>query len=80
MHETHLIQPIIKKIAAQAEKEGTQAVLKVRVKIGDLTGVTADSFKETFSMLARDTILENAELEITVFPGTQIEVLSFDIN
>ena len=52
MHETHLIEPIIHRTAAHAKKDGAHAVLKVRYKIGDLIGVTEESFKATFSMLA----------------------------
>ena len=80
MHETHLIEPIIKGITEHAQKEGAEKVSRVRLKIGQLTGVKEDSFKETFSVLAKNTILKNAELEITFFPGTRIEVLSFDID
>jgi Zn finger protein HypA/HybF involved in hydrogenase expression len=80
MHETHLIEPIIQGIAAHAAREGAQVVLKVRLKVGDLTGVKEESFRATFSMLAKDTLLEKADLELTFFPGTQIEVLSFDID
>jgi len=36
--------------------------------------------KATFSMLAKDTLLEKADLEISFFPGTQVEVISFDID
>ena len=80
MHETHLIEPIIKGITEHAEKEGAKTVSKVRLKIGEFTGVKEDSFKETFSVLAKDTILKDAELELTFFPGSRIEVLSFDID
>ncbi|MFH1836888.1 MAG: hydrogenase maturation nickel metallochaperone HypA [Candidatus Omnitrophota bacterium] len=80
MHETHLIEPIIKGISEHAAEEGAASVSKVHLKIGYLTGVKEDSFKETFSVLAKDTILENAKLEITFFPGTRIEVLSFDVE
>lgn len=80
MHETHLIKPIIEGITEHAQKEGAQTVSRVRLKIGQLLGVKEESFKETFSVLAEDTILKNAELEITFFPGTRIEVLSFDID
>jgi Zn finger protein HypA/HybF involved in hydrogenase expression len=45
-----------------------------------LTGVKEDSFKATFAMLAEGTLLETADLEVTFFPGTQIEVASFDID
>lgn len=80
MHETHLIEPIIKGICEHAPKEGAKSVSKVRLKVGLLNGVKEDSFKETFSVLAKGTILEKAELELTFFPGTRIEVISFDID
>ena len=80
MHESHLIQPIIKGISEHAQKEGARTVTKVRVKVGALTGVKEESFKETFAVLAKGTMLENAELEITFFPGSRIEVISFDVE
>ncbi len=80
MHETHLIQPIIKGISEHAQKEGAKSVSKVRLKVGALTGIKEDSIKETFTVLAKGTILENAQLEITFFPGSRIEVISFDIE
>ena len=80
MHETHLIQPIIKGISEHAKDEGAKAVSKVRLKVGEFTGVKKDSFKETFSVLAKGTILEDAELELTFFPGSRIEIVSFDVE
>lgn len=80
MHETHLIKPVIKGISEHAAREGAKLVKKVRLKIGDLTCTKEDSFRETFGILAKGTILENAELEITFFPGSRVEVLSFDIE
>lgn len=80
MHETHLIQPIIKSIAEHAKKEGAKVVSKVRLKIGELNCVKEDSFKETFSVLAKGTLLEGADLEITFFHGSRIEVVSFDME
>lgn len=80
MHETHLIEPIIQGIAAHAQREGAQKVLKVRLRIGELTGVKEESFKATFAILATGTLLEDAELELSFFPSAHIEVLSFDID
>ena len=80
MHESHLIQPIIKGISEHAQKEGAKAVSKVRLKVGTLTAVKEDSFKETFAVLSKGTLLENAELELTFFPGSRIEVISFDVE
>ena len=80
MHETHLIEPVIKGILEHAKKESAKSVTKVHLKVGFLTGVKEGSFKETFRMLAQGTILENALLELTFFPGTRVEVISFEIE
>jgi hydrogenase nickel incorporation protein HypA/HybF len=80
MHESHIIEPIIKGISEHAHREGAKFVTMVRLKIGELTGVKENSFKETFRVLAKGTILENAELKLIFFPGTSIEVISFDVE
>ncbi len=80
MHETHLIQPIIKGIAEHAQKEGAKSVTTVRLKIGQFLGIKEESFRETFTVLSKGTILEGAKLELTAFPAYRIEVVSFDIE
>ena len=80
MHETHLVEPVIKGINEHAQKEKAKSVTKVRLKIGQLLGVKEESFKETFAVLAKGTLLEDCELELTFFPGTRLEVLSFDVE
>jgi Zn finger protein HypA/HybF involved in hydrogenase expression len=75
-----MIEPIIKGIVEHAKKESAKAVTKVHLKIGFLLGVKEGSFKETFRMLAQGTILEHAHLELTFFPGTRVEVISFEIE
>ena len=80
MHETHLIEPIIKGIAEHANKEKANRVTTIKLKVGSLTCVKEQSFKETFRLLAKGTLLENSQLELTFFPGSRIEVLSFDIE
>lgn len=80
MHETHLIEPIIKGISEHAKKEGAKTISKVRLKVGEFTGIKEDSLKETFTVLAKGTMLEKAELELTFFPGSRIEVVSFDVE
>ena len=80
MHETHLIEPVIKGITEHAKKEGATRVTKVHLKVGALIGVKEESFKETFNVLAKGTALENAALELTFFPGTIIQVVSFDVD
>ena len=80
MHETHMIEPVIKGILEHAKKESAKSITKVHLKVGFLLGVKEESFKETFRMLSQGTLLEKAQLELTFFPGTRIEVISFDIE
>jgi len=80
MHETHMIEPIVKGISEHAKKEGAKAVSKIRLKIGEFTGIKKESFIETFSVLAKGTMVENAKLELTFFPGSRVEVVSFDVE
>jgi len=80
MHETHLIKPVIDGISKHATEEGAKSVTLVKLKVGSVIGSTEESLKETFSVLSKGTILEGAELEITFFPGSRIQVLSFDIE
>lgn len=80
MHETHIIEPIIKGITEHAAKEGAKSVPKIRLKVGEFMGIKEVSFRETFRTLAQGTILESTELELTFFPGSRVEVVSFDIE
>lgn len=80
MHETHLIKPIIEGINQHAQKEKAKVVTTIRLKVGQLTGIKEESFRETFSVLAKGTLLEKAALEIVFHPGTIVQVLSFDIE
>ena len=81
MHETHLIEPIIKGINEHAKRESRiSAVTKVRLNIGVLNGIKENSLRATFLVLAKDTLLENAELEISYSPGSKVEVISFDVE
>jgi hydrogenase nickel incorporation protein HypA/HybF len=80
MHETHLIEPIIKGIEEHTKKEGAKTVKTVRLKIGHYLGIQEDSVRQTFIILTKGTILEGAKLELTYFPAYRIEVVSFDIE
>ena len=80
MHETHLIQPVIKGIVEHSQKEGAQKVTTVRLKLGQFLGIKEESFREIFTALSQGTILEGAKLELTEFPAYRIEVVSFDIE
>ncbi len=66
MHEFSLAQGLFSQILQLAESHGAQNIIIVRVEIGKLSGIVADSFSFGFEVLARENELtENAVLEIT---------------
>ncbi|SNR69275.1 hydrogenase maturation nickel metallochaperone HypA [Desulfurobacterium atlanticum] len=70
MHETSLVIGMLEKITEIAEKENAKKVLKVKVKIGKLSGVVIDSFKFAFDTMKREfPFTENAVLEIVEVPA-----------
>ena len=81
MHEIHGIESIIHGIATHAQREGAQRVLKVRLRVGEITGMNEKSLRTAFADLAAGTLLQDADLELNFFPGSQIiEIVSFDID
>lgn len=79
--ENHLIEFIFEEILSHAQRErANKEVLKVKVRlgVGAQTDLKEDSLKAYFSMLARGTLLEKTDLELSFFPGSGFEVISFD--
>ena len=68
MHEYSIAQGIMQTVLAEAEKAKAQKVVKVSLKIGDLTGVFPDSLSFCFELLSKGTIAEGAVLAIESVP------------
>lgn len=63
MHEQSLMNDLIKKILMLAEKEQAAQVTKVSVKLGALSHMSPEHFKEHFDISAKGTIAENAVID-----------------
>ncbi len=64
MHEASLMNDLMRKIAALAEAENAGRVTCVRVRLGALSHLSADHFREHFVDASRNTNVEGAELDI----------------
>lgn len=65
MHECSVVEQLVKiasKKAAEAEASGVKSV---NVVVGELTGYMEDSIRFYFRLLAKDTPLEDAQLNVT---------------
>ena len=68
MHELSIAQSIVDSAREHAAAHGGRRVLKVGVRIGDISGVTADALEFCFGMTTKDTDLEGAALELERVP------------
>lgn len=66
MHEMAITQSVV---AAVSEYIGDARATRVRLEIGRLSGVVADSVRFCFDLAAGGTALEGALLEIVETPG-----------
>jgi len=64
MHEFSLIKDLIRKITTIAREQHASKVLSVTVKIGALSHISHDHFRDHFVLASRGTISEGARLNI----------------
>ena len=64
MHEYSLLKDLIHKIETIAHENKTQKVLGVRVKLGALSHISPDHFREHFTHAVVGTLAEGARVEI----------------
>jgi hydrogenase nickel incorporation protein HypA/HybF len=69
MHEFSLAVEVIKLAAREAEKIKAGTIREIKIEVGDLSGVEADAFESALDLLARDSILEKAMINIIRTPG-----------
>lgn len=67
MHELAITQSVVD---AVCERAAGRPVHTVRVRVGTLTAVVADSMRFCFDLITEGTVAEGAELEIDQPPGT----------
>jgi hydrogenase nickel incorporation protein HypA/HybF len=69
MHELSLTEKIFKIVMAQAMAHHAKQVTKVKIVIGELSGVLGSSVEFYFQLLAKETIAEHAILEFNRVPA-----------
>lgn len=70
MHELSVMSNILDIVQEHANKNSAKKVLKVNLKIGDLTDIIPEWAQNYFDMLSKDTIADGAELSIEKVPVT----------
>jgi len=65
MHEASLMKSLMAKIQALSEEQDAERVVGVHVRLGALSHMSPEHFREHFAESSRGTLAEDAELHIT---------------
>lgn len=69
MHEMSLVMSVRELIEEAAAREDFARVKRVRVEIGELSGVEREAFAFCFDVVMQESIAAGAQLEIVATPG-----------
>ena len=64
MHETSLMADLLRKIEQLAKEAGADKVIAVKVKLGALSHISPDHFREHFEQAIIGTVAEDAQLNV----------------
>jgi hydrogenase nickel incorporation protein HypA/HybF len=68
MHEYSIVRALLDRVEAEARSRNAIAVHRLRVRIGELSGVESDLMASAYSLAREGTICESAEMDITRVP------------
>ena len=69
MHELSIMTEAVRMAMDAAKSAGASRVLKLRLRIGSLSGVVPDSMRFAFEVVCHGTMAEGASLEIEAVPA-----------
>ncbi len=70
MHEYSIVQALLARVETEAEARGAVAVHRLRVQIGEMSGVEVPLLETAFELFRERSICEGAELEVVPVPAT----------
>jgi hydrogenase nickel incorporation protein HypA/HybF len=68
VHEYSLIQSLVERVEAEVAARSASAVHRLRVRIGEQSGVDVDLFKTAYLTFRERTVCEHAALDLVVVP------------
>jgi hydrogenase nickel incorporation protein HypA/HybF len=68
MHELSLVASLFEIIEHHAREQKAQAVTRVRVRVGRMSGVVPELFETAFDTYKKGTLAEEARLEFQLVP------------
>jgi hydrogenase nickel incorporation protein HypA/HybF len=78
MHELSIAEELLQIITKKALQVGIGKIERINLKIGQFSGVLPDALIFAFEMLTKDTVAQDAVVEIEQSEGSELQVLSFE--
>jgi hydrogenase nickel incorporation protein HypA/HybF len=70
MHELSIVASLFEIMEEKAQENKSKKIISVKLQVGKLSGVVSDFLITAFDMYKKDTIANDAELEIEEVPLT----------
>ena len=70
MHEYSLVEALISRVEAEAEKRQALKVHALSVRVGELAGVDPELFQTAYDTFRAGTLCEGATLKLTQIPAS----------
>ncbi len=86
MHEASLVSNLIQKILSIARQHDAAHVSMVRIKLGALSHMSPNHFRDHFHVASKGTLIEDADLDIRIDTDTtapdaqEITLTSIDVD
>ena len=78
MHELSIAEELLNIITEKARQVGIEKISRITLRIGEFSGVLPDALVFAFEMLSKDTMSQDACIEIEESEGSELQVLSFE--
>lgn len=64
MHEYSIVQALLERVREQADAHGASAVHRLRVRVGELSGVEIELLQSAYELFRERSICDGAALEV----------------
>lgn len=69
VHELPITQSVLEIALRHAQQAGAQRILRITMRVGELSGIVPDSIQFYFDFVSRETMAEGAKLVFNRLPG-----------
>ncbi len=78
MHEFGIAENILKLVLDEAQRHNIKKVAAIRVEVGEANNLSAESLQFAFGIISKNTIAQDAQVDMQETKGHAIQVVNFD--